>query len=48
MPYTLSRSAGGFDWAGPMYGQHSMEVLEDILGYDGDRIAELAIAEALE
>jgi len=25
-----------------------MEVLEDILGYDGDQIAELAIAEVLE
>jgi len=48
MPYTLSRSAGGFDWAGPTYGQHTMQVLEDILGYDGDRVAELAIAEALE
>jgi crotonobetainyl-CoA:carnitine CoA-transferase CaiB-like acyl-CoA transferase len=48
LPYTLSRSSGGFDWAGPTYGQHSMEVLEGILGYDGERIAELAIAEALE
>ena len=48
MPYTLSRSAGGFDWAGPTYGQHTMQVLEEILGYDGERIAELAIAEALE
>ena len=48
MPYTLSRSDGGFDWAGPTYGQHTMEVLMDILGYDGDRIAELAMAEALE
>lgn len=48
MPYTLSRSAGGFDWAGPTYGEHSMEVLEDILGYDGERVASLAIAEALE
>ncbi|MGF1596929.1 MAG: CoA transferase [Acidimicrobiales bacterium] len=48
MPYTLSRSPGGFDWAGPTYGQHSMEVLEGILGYDGDRIAELAMAQALE
>ena len=48
MPYTLSRSTGGFDWAGPTYGQHSIEVLEGILGYDGERIAELAIAEVLE
>ncbi|MEL7154966.1 MAG: CoA transferase [Actinomycetota bacterium] len=48
MPHHLSRSPGGFDWAGPTYGQHAMEVLTDLLGYDGDRIAELAVAEALE
>ncbi len=47
-PYHLTRSRGSYDWAGPTYGQHSFEVLEGILGYDGDRIAELAIAEALE
>ncbi len=47
-PYSLSRSPGGYDWAGPTYGQHSHEVLHGILGYDDDRIAELAIAEALE
>ena len=39
---------GGFSWAGPTYGQHTMEVLEGLLGYDVDRIAELAVAEALE
>ena len=48
IPHRLSRSRGGFDWAGPTYGQHSMEVLEGILGYDGEQIAELAIAEVLE
>lgn len=47
-PYRLSRSTGGYDWAGPTYGQHSHEVLHGILGYDDDRIADLAIAEALE
>ena len=47
-PYTLSRSPGGYAWAGPTYGQHVHEVLHDLLGYDDDRIAELAIAEALE
>lgn len=47
-PYRLSRSRGSYDWAGPTYGQHSYEVLQGILGYDDDRIAELAIAEALE
>ncbi|MDG2114381.1 MAG: CoA transferase, partial [Actinomycetota bacterium] len=48
MAYTLSRSPGGFEWGGPTYGQHTMEVLEEVLGYDGERIAELAIAGALE
>ena len=47
-PYRMTRSRGSYDWAGPTYGQHTFEVLEGILGYDGDRIAELAIAEALE
>ncbi len=47
-PFALTRSRGAYDWAGPTYGQHSYEVLHDILGYDDDRIAELAIAEALE
>lgn len=48
IPHRLSRSIGGFDWGGPTYGQHSMEILEGILGYDSDQIAELAVAEALE
>lgn len=47
-PYLMSRSTGGYDWAGPTYGQHAYEVLEGILGYDADKIAELAIAEVLE
>ncbi|MGE0732239.1 MAG: CoA transferase [Acidimicrobiia bacterium] len=47
-PQHLSRTPGAYRWGGPTYGQHSFEVLESILGYDGDRIAELAIAEVLE
>jgi len=47
-PYTFTRSTGSYDWAGPTYGQHAFDVLQGILGYDEDRIAELAIAEALE
>ncbi|MDA3033029.1 MAG: CoA transferase [Actinomycetota bacterium] len=47
VPYTLSAAHNGFDWAGPTYGEHTMEILTDILGYDDERIAELAIAEAL-
>jgi crotonobetainyl-CoA:carnitine CoA-transferase CaiB-like acyl-CoA transferase len=48
MPYQLSAATGGFEWAGPTYGQHTMEVLEGLLGYDGEKIAALAIAEVLE
>ncbi|MCY3948522.1 MAG: CoA transferase [Acidimicrobiaceae bacterium] len=48
VPYTLSAAHNGFEWAGPMYGEHTMEVLENLLGYDAERVAELAIAEALE
>ncbi|WP_419908582.1 CoA transferase [Candidatus Poriferisodalis sp.] len=48
IPYTLSAAHNGFSWAGPTYGEHAMEILEDLLGYDADRIAELAVAEALE
>ncbi|MEL6981239.1 MAG: CoA transferase, partial [Actinomycetota bacterium] len=48
VPYTLSEADQGYRWAGPTYGQHTSEILEDILGYDVERIAELAIAGALE
>ncbi|MCC6437953.1 MAG: CoA transferase [Acidimicrobiales bacterium] len=34
--------------AAPSLGQHAYEILTEILGYDPDRIAELAAAEALE
>jgi crotonobetainyl-CoA:carnitine CoA-transferase CaiB-like acyl-CoA transferase len=45
--YTMSRTPARIDWGGPMFGQHNMEVLEGLLGYDGDRIAELVIAGAI-
>lgn len=48
VPYTLSGADNGYRWAGPTYGEHTSEVLEGLLGYDADRIAELAIAGALE
>ncbi len=31
-----------------MWGDHTFEVLSELLGYDGDRIAELVVAEVLE
>ena len=48
VPYTLSEAHNGFRWAGATYGEHTSEVLEDLLGYDVERIAELAIADALQ
>ena len=46
--FTLSRTPGRVDRAGPTFGEHTFEILTDMLGYDGDRIAELAVAELLE
>ncbi|MYA81162.1 MAG: CoA transferase [Acidimicrobiales bacterium] len=45
--FELSRTPGRPLWGGPMFGEHNMEVLEGILGYDADRVAELVIAGAL-
>jgi crotonobetainyl-CoA:carnitine CoA-transferase CaiB-like acyl-CoA transferase len=45
--FTLSRTPGEVAWGGPVLGQHTSEVLEEILGYDTDRIAELIIAGAI-
>ena len=46
--YRLSRTPAVITRGGPTIGQHTFDVLTDILGYDGDRIAELAVAEVLE
>jgi benzylsuccinate CoA-transferase BbsF subunit len=46
--FSMSRSRDGITDAGPSYGQHTFEVLEGILGYDADRVAELAVAGVLE
>ena len=47
-PFNLSRTPGGPRWAGPTMGQHTFEVLSELLGYDTDRIAEVAAAGCLE
>ncbi|MCC6437716.1 MAG: CoA transferase [Acidimicrobiales bacterium] len=47
-PVRLGRSAIEPRRAGPCLGEHTFEILSDLLGYDGDRIAELAVAEVLE
>ncbi len=44
----LSRTPGRVTDSGPPVGHHAFEVMEGILGYDVDRISEIAIAEALE
>jgi crotonobetainyl-CoA:carnitine CoA-transferase CaiB-like acyl-CoA transferase len=46
--FQMSRSVDDITDAGPSYGQHTFDVLEGILGYDADRIAELAVAGVLE
>lgn len=46
--FKLSRTPAVIDRPGPTLGEHSFQILTDILGYDGDRIAELAGAELLE
>ena len=46
--FTLSRTPSDVLRGAPTSGQDTFEILTDVLGYDGDRIAELAIAELLE
>ncbi|WP_423919395.1 hypothetical protein [Candidatus Poriferisodalis sp.] len=45
--FELSRTPGRPLWGGPMFGEHNMEVLEGILGYNADKVAELVIAGAI-
>ena len=47
-PIRLSRTPAEVTGAGPTLGQHTYEVLTELLGYDVDRVAELAAAELLE
>ncbi len=46
--FKLSRTPASITHGGPTLGQHTFDVLTGILGYDGDRIAEIAAAEVLE
>lgn len=44
--FKLSRTPGRVRWPGPTFGQHTYEILSEVLGYDADQIAEVAAAEA--
>ena len=44
--YRLSATPGQVRGHGPTYGQHTFEVLTEILGYDADAVADAAVAEA--
>ena len=46
--FVLSRSAPARYGPPPTLGQDAFEILTDLLGYDVDRIADLAAAEVLE
>ena len=45
--YQLSRTPSDVLWGGPPIGEHTFEILSSMLGYDGDKIADLAAIEAL-
>lgn len=46
--FQLSRTPSIVRAAAPTFGEHTFDVLTEVLGYDSDRIAELAAAEMLE
>jgi crotonobetainyl-CoA:carnitine CoA-transferase CaiB-like acyl-CoA transferase len=46
--FVLSRTPATMWRAGPTYGEDTSEILADVLGYDVDRIAEIAISGVLE
>lgn len=47
-PVQMSRTPPAFSSAGPPLGHHSFEVLTEVLGYELEAVAELAIAGVLE
>ena len=46
--FVLSRTPAPVERAGPTFGQDNFEVLTELLGYDADRVAELAAAGILQ
>ena len=45
--FQLSRTPADVTYGGPTLGEHTFDILTEVLGYDSDRIAELAVAELL-
>ncbi len=45
--FALSRTPAQVTYGGPTLGEHTFDILTEVLGYDSDRIAELAVAELL-
>jgi crotonobetainyl-CoA:carnitine CoA-transferase CaiB-like acyl-CoA transferase len=46
--FRLSRTPARTKRGGPTFGEHNFEVLTELLGYDADRVAELAAAGVLQ
>ena len=46
--YRFSRTPAAVTRAGPDQGEHNFEVLAEVLGYDGDRIADIYASLAME
>ena len=46
--FVMSRTPAVITHGAPTFGEHTFDILTDVLGYDGDRIAELAAAQLLE
>ena len=45
--FQLSRTPADVTYGGPTLGERTFDILTDVLGYESDRIAELAVAELL-
>ncbi len=45
--FELSRTPASVTYGGPTLGEHTFDVLTEVLGYDSDRVAELAAAQLL-
>ena len=46
--FVMSRTPARVEVAGPTVGQHTSEILTEILGYDDERYVELVVSGALQ